>query len=61
MEFSVGIDVGARTHHVAILDPDGQLKESFEIAHQQTGFDHLFSRLDHHRTGSFGCWSPTRI
>ncbi len=49
MEFSVGIDVGARTHHVAILDPDGQVKESFEIAHQQTGFDHLFSRLDHHR------------
>lgn len=49
MEFSVGIDVGAHTHHVAILDPDGQLQESFEIAHQQTGFDHLFSRLDHHR------------
>jgi transposase len=49
VEFSVGIDVGARTHHVAILDPDGHLNEAFEIPHQQTGFDHLFSRLDHHR------------
>ncbi len=46
MEFSVGIDVGAYTHHVAIVDPDGRLNEAFEIPHQQTGFDHLFSRLD---------------
>lgn len=49
MEFSVGIDVGAHTHHVAILDPDGHLNEAFEIPHQQTGFDHFFSRLDHYR------------
>ncbi|MFY9270878.1 MAG: transposase [Candidatus Manganitrophaceae bacterium] len=49
MEFSVGIDIGAHAHHVAILDPDGHLNEAFEIPHQQTGFDHLFSRLDHHR------------
>jgi transposase len=46
MEFSVGIDVGAYTHHVAIVDSDGRLNEAFEIPHQQTGFDHLFSRLD---------------
>ncbi len=49
MEFSVGIDVGAHTHHVAILDPEGHLNEAFEIPHQQTGFDHFFSRLDHYR------------
>ena len=29
MEFSVGIDVGARSHHIAIVDPDSQLSESF--------------------------------
>lgn len=46
MEFSVGIDVGAYTHHVAIVNPDGHLNEAFEMPHQQTGFDHFFSRLD---------------
>lgn len=45
MEFSVGIDVGAYTHHVAIVDPAGHLNEAFEIPHQETGFDHFFSRL----------------
>ena len=49
MEFSVGIDVGARRHHIAIVDPDGQLSESFEIAHQQSGFDQLFSRLSYYQ------------
>jgi len=49
VEFSVGIDVGAHSHHIAILDPDGELNESFEIAHQQSGFDRLFSRLTHHQ------------
>jgi transposase len=52
MEFSVGIDVGAHAHHVAILDPGGRLKESFKIPHQQAGFDHLFARLDYYRKQS---------
>ena len=57
MEFSVGIDVGARSHHIAILDPDGELSESFEIAHQQSGFDQFFSRLSHHQRQ---CGKPAR-
>ena len=46
----VGIDVGYKTHRVAIADPDGNILEEFNIPHTAAGFERLFARVEHHRS-----------
>ena len=45
----VGIDVGYKTHRVAIADPDGNILEEFNIPHTAAGFERFFARVEHHR------------
>ena len=45
----VGIDVGYKTHRVAIADPDGNILEEFNIPHTAVGFERFFARVEHHR------------
>ncbi len=45
----VGIDVGYRTHRVAIATPDGEIVEEFDISHSTAGFEHFFHRVECHR------------
>ena len=45
----VGIDVGYKTHRVAIADPDGNILEEFNIPHAAAGFERFFARVEHHR------------
>lgn len=40
----VGIDVGCRTHHVAIGENEG-IAEEFQITHDFQGFQHLFTQI----------------
>ncbi len=44
----VGIDIGSRTHQVAIAGPEGQILEEFELAHTGLGFQDFFHRLEAH-------------
>ena len=46
----VGIDVGYKTHRVAIADPDGNILEEFNIPHTAVGFERFFARVEHHRS-----------
>ena len=45
----VGIDVGYRSHRVAIATPDGEIVEEFDISHSTAGFEHFFHRVERHR------------
>lgn len=48
VELRVGIDVGARQHHVAIGLSSGAVLEEFAIMHQPAGFAHFFARIETH-------------
>lgn len=45
----IGVDVGRRSHHVGIAQPDGAIIEEFQISHCNTGFHELFQRVEAHR------------
>ena len=47
----VGIDVGARSHHVGIATSQGEILEELVITHCRQGFDRFFQRVEHHRRG----------
>lgn len=49
IELRVGVDVGYRSHSVAIGLPNGEVLEEFEIAHRPEGFREFFSRIEKHR------------
>ncbi|QAA76336.1 MAG: Mobile element protein [Candidatus Bipolaricaulis sibiricus] len=44
----VGVDVGAKSHHVGIADREGRILENFVIPHSQEGFARFFSRVEKH-------------
>lgn len=44
----VSIDVGCYQHSVAIGLADGTLLDEFELAHDPTGFDQFFERIERH-------------
>ncbi|MFZ2348879.1 MAG: IS110 family transposase [Candidatus Bipolaricaulis anaerobius] len=44
----VGVDVGCKTHQVAIAGPEGRILENFVIPHSQAGFARFFSRVEKH-------------
>jgi len=43
------VDVGAKSHHVGIANPEGQILEKFVIPHSQEGFAQFFSRVERRR------------
>ncbi len=49
IEIRVSVDVGSRSHSVAIGLPNGEVLEEFEIAHRVEGFKDFFSRIEKHR------------
>ena len=49
IEVRVSVDVGYRSHSVAIGLPSGEVLEEFEIAHRPEGFREFFSRIEKHR------------
>jgi len=44
----VGVDVGAKSHHVGIANPEGRILEKFVIPHSQEGFAQFFLRVGQH-------------
>ena len=50
-ELRVGVDVGARSHAVAIGLSNGAVLEEFEIPHTSEGFGDFFSRVEAHGHG----------
>lgn len=54
VELRVSVDVGCRTHHVAIGLSTGDLLEEFAIPHGSEGFQQFFSRIEKHRK-QYGC------
>ncbi len=48
LELRVGVDVGSRSHSIAIGLSDGTLLDAFEIAHTSEGFGEFFSRIEAH-------------
>lgn len=48
-QIRVGVDVGCRTHHVAIADPEGRILDEFAIPHAQEGFAKFFTRVEQRR------------
>lgn len=48
-QIRVGVDVGCRTHHVAIADPEGRILDEFAIPHAQEGFARFFTRVEQRR------------
>lgn len=49
IELRVSVDVGYRSHSVAIGLPDGRVLEEFEIAHRPEGFQEFFTRIEKHQ------------
>jgi transposase len=49
IELRVSVDVGYRSHSVAIGLPNGEVLEEFEIAHRAEGFQEFFTRIEKHR------------
>ena len=49
IELRVSVDVGYRSHSVAIGLPNGEVLEEFEIAHRPEGFREFFSRIEKHQ------------
>jgi transposase len=54
LEVRVSVDVGYRSHSVAIGLPSGEVLEEFEIAHRPEGFEQFFSRIEKHQKAR-GC------
>jgi transposase len=52
LEIRVSVDVGSRSHRVAIGLSSGEVLEEFEIAHRVEGFEDFFSRIERHRKGN---------
>ena len=48
LEIRVSVDVGSRSHQVAIGLSSGEVLEEFEIAHRVEGFEDFFSRIEKH-------------
>ena len=46
LQLRVGVDVGSRSHNVAIGLSDGRLIEEFEIPHTASGFRDFFKRVE---------------
>ncbi len=42
----VAVDIGSRTHYVAIGHSEGRIVDEFTIPHTQEGFNLFFHRLD---------------
>ena len=49
IEVRVSVDVGYRSHSVAIGLPSGEVLEEFEIAHRPEGFREFFLRIEKHK------------
>lgn len=47
-QIRVAIDIGSRTHRVAMAGPEGQLLEEFNLAHTASGFEDFFRRIARH-------------
>ncbi|MDP2239471.1 MAG: hypothetical protein Q8K18_04815 [Burkholderiales bacterium] len=45
-ELQVAVDVGARTHRVAVGDASGRLLEEFDLAHTAAGLSGFFERVE---------------
>ncbi len=45
-ELQVAVDVGARTHRVAVGDASGRLIEEFDLEHTAAGLSSFFNRLE---------------
>ena len=45
-ELQVAVDVGARTHRVAVGDASGRLIEEFDLDHTAAGFAGFFTRIE---------------
>lgn len=54
LELRVSIDVGCRSHNVAIGLSSGEILDEFSIAHEPEGFRHFFSRIEKQER-KFGC------
>ena len=54
IELRVSVDVGYRSHSVAIGLPNGEVLEEFEIAHRPEGFQEFFTRIEKHRKAQDG-------
>ncbi len=46
LELRVGVDVGSRSHHVAVGLSDGRLLDQLEIPHTAAGFREFFTRIE---------------
>jgi len=46
LELRVSVDVGCRSHNVAIGLSSGEILDEFSIAHEPEGFRHFFSRIE---------------
>ncbi|HEU67617.1 MAG TPA: IS110 family transposase, partial [Candidatus Acetothermia bacterium] len=44
-----GVDVGCKTHQVAIAGPDGHIVDEFAIPHAQEGFTEFLTRVEQRR------------
>lgn len=49
-ELQVAVDVGARTHRVAVGDDSGRLLEEFDLEHTAAGLAGFFTRIERLRT-----------
>lgn len=54
LELRVSVDVGCRSHNVAIGLSSGEILDEFSIAHEPEGFRHFFSRIEKQER-KFGC------
>lgn len=54
LELRVSVDVGSRSHNVAIGLSSGEILDEFSIAHEPEGFRHFFSRIEKQER-KFGC------
>jgi transposase len=54
LELRVSVDVGCRSHNVAIGLSSGEILDEFSIAHEPEGFRHFFSRIEKQEQ-KFGC------
>lgn len=54
LELCVSVDIGCRTHNVAIGLSSGEILDEFSIAHEPEGFRQFFSRIEKQER-RFGC------
>jgi transposase len=48
MSYTVGLDWAQELHAVCVVDPDGQVQDRFEVAHDRHGLAELVRRLRRH-------------